>query len=114
MINRLPYLNRFRFSKTHLLYRVARMGTPVILAALLSGCLEDDHGHDHDHGDEYWATLAQQYPAAPPNIGAAVEPTQRIVQGDWDTLVDWPIIATGAANLPDGRIMAWSSWQATT
>ncbi len=121
MINRLPYLNGFRFSKTHLLYRAARMGTPVILAAMLSGCLEDDHGHDHDHGvsasdpiefgDEYWATLAQQYPAAPPNIGAAVEPTQRIVQGDWDTLVDWPIIATGAANLPDGRIMAWSSWQ---
>jgi len=62
-------------------------------------------------GDDYWAELAQSYEpyVKPPELGAAYPPNQWINFGKWDPTVDWPLIATSAANLPDGRIVAWSS-----
>jgi len=61
--------------------------------------------------DGYYAALAQNYePFEPdPSIGAALDPEDFIAQGKWSDVVDWPEIATGAANLPDGRIMTWAS-----
>jgi len=62
-------------------------------------------------GDDYWAQLAQSYPAfvKPPELLPAYPPDQWVSFGRWDDTIDWPLIATGAANLPDGRIVAWSS-----
>jgi len=63
------------------------------------------------YGDAYWAELAQSYPAyvPEPGLGAAHGPEDNIVLGRWGEVLDWPVIATGAANLPDGRIVAWAS-----
>jgi len=62
-------------------------------------------------GDDFWAELAQNYEpfVKPPGLGAAVDPSDYISLGLWEETIDWPLIATGAANLPDGRIVAWSS-----
>jgi len=61
--------------------------------------------------DAYYAQLAQSYEAfvPDPSIGAAVGPEEYVTQGRWSEVVDWPEIATGAANLPDGRLMTWAS-----
>jgi len=89
---------------------------------LLSACedsieLEHDHAHGsttsdtEQGGDDYWAELAQSYEPVekPPRLGAAYGPTDWINVGNWEPVFDWPLIATGAANMPDGRIVAWSS-----
>ena len=62
-------------------------------------------------GDRYWAELAQDFaPFVPePDIGAANGDQDRDIFGEWEPVVDWPLIAAGAANLPDGRILGWSS-----
>jgi len=62
-------------------------------------------------GDDYWAELAQNYEPyeKPPELGAAYPPEEWINFGRWDPTFDWPVIATSAANLPDGRVLAWSS-----
>ncbi len=67
-----------------------------------SGIIEDD---------EYWAVLAQDYPAfvVPPEIGAAHDASENINLGRWGDLIEWPQIATGAAHMPDGRLLTWSS-----
>ena len=67
------------------------------------GIIEED--------DAYWAELAQDYPAfvAPPEIGAAHDASENINLGRWSDVIEWPQIATGAANLPDGRLLTWSS-----
>ena len=64
-------------------------------------------------GDEYWAELAQSYPAyvPEPGLGAAHGPEDNIVLGRWGDVIDFPLIATGAANLPDGKLLTWSSTQ---
>ncbi len=61
--------------------------------------------------DEYWAQLAQDYPAfvTPPEIGAAHDASENINLGRWGEVIEWPQIATGAAHLPDGRLLTWSS-----
>ena len=66
---------------------------------------------DERFGDEYWAELAQTYPAfvRPPDIGAAHDASENINLGRWGDVIEWPQIAAGAANLPDGRIVTWSS-----
>ena len=68
---------------------------------------------DARFGDEYWAELAQNFPAfvRPPEFAAAHDASENINLGRWGDVIDWPEIATGAANLPDGRILTWSSTQ---
>jgi len=62
-------------------------------------------------GDRYWAELAQSFEpfVAPPELGFAHPADANIELGRWGELVNWPQIATGAANLADGRIVTWSS-----
>ena len=62
-------------------------------------------------GDRYWAELAQDFPPfiPEPDVGAANGDEDRDILGEWAAVVDWPLIAAGAANLPDGRILGWSS-----
>lgn len=99
----------------------AKSAAAVAITLVLSGCLDDGHLHvasnsDNEapveFGDAYWANLAASYPAYAPELGAATALDERIVQGRWMPLTDWPIIAAGAANMPDGKIMAWASWEA--
>lgn len=35
--------------------------------------------------------------------------TERAITGEWGPIIEWPHIAISAANLPDGRIVTWSS-----
>ncbi len=97
--------------------RKARLAIALLLATMgLSAC-DDNHSHQADtantrtdFGDEYWAELAQAYqPYEKPPLGAAYPPEEWQSVGQWSEVVDWPLIATGAANLPDGRVLAWSS-----
>lgn len=111
------------FGKSFLQYGPTRSGRVALLAALLAlvGCndsgliITDDEltadGQSDHINDEYWAELAQDYEAfvKPPELGAATPPTDWISLGRWDDTLDWPLIATGAANLPDGRVLGWSS-----
>ncbi len=62
-------------------------------------------------GDELAKELAKGEPAfeIPPELGAAHPITENINLGRWNDLIDWPEIATGAANLPDGRVLTWSA-----
>lgn len=88
----------------------------VAVTLALSGCLDGEHEHaaaeeELEFGDEYWASLAESYPELVLFPAAAVALEDRIIQGEWDTQIDWPIVATGAANMPDGTIMAWASWK---
>jgi len=97
------------------------------LAAALSSCssesVTEEAYSDHDidvenigvdnaelnYGDAYWANLAQNYERfeVPPATTRAAEDYS--IEGRWGPLIDWPEIATGAANLPDGRIVTWAS-----
>jgi len=90
----------------------------VATSFLLSSCLD---GHDTsvassedspvEFGDEYWAELAAGLPAYIGPPGAAEPVEERINVGNWGNLVEWPVIATGAANMPDGNVVAWASFK---
>ena len=98
------------------------LATGLVVAALFSCSGSSDNTgrveqpSSTDLNDEFYAELAQNFePFIPdPSIGAALSPEDFIVQGRWSDVVDWPEIATGAANLPDGRLMTWASTSATT
>ena len=36
-------------------------------------------------------------------------PSNRAAMGEWGSVIQWPHIAISAANLPDGRVLTWSS-----
>ena len=62
------------------------------------------------HNDEYWAALAQDYPAFDARAAfAAIPDINQSVGGSWTSPRGWPHIPVSAANLPDGRILTWSS-----
>ena len=71
----------------------------------------DAPGVDQTFADAFWAELAQDYEAfvPEPTLGAAQAPEDFINEGRWGPLIEWPEIATGAANIPDGRIITWSA-----
>ena len=68
------------------------------------------HVHDdsHAHDDYALAEAARQRnepPFVAPANAAATGPLN--VVGRWDAPVTWPFVMATAANLPDGRIIAW-------
>ena len=68
------------------------------------------HVHDdsHAHDDYALAEAARQRnepPFVAPATAAATGPLN--VVGRWDAPVTWPFVMATAANLPDGRIIAW-------
>ena len=73
--------------------------------------LSAEPGFDEGFGDAFWAQQARNFPAfvAPPEIGAAHDASENINLGRWGGVIEWPQIATGAAHLPDGRLLTWSS-----
>ena len=100
-------------SKTSASYSIPRQ---LLLIGTLTPTLIACNGGDGSTtpvvvNDAYYAELAQGYePFTPdPSIGAAQAPEDYISQGRWSNVIDWPEIATGAANLPDGRLMTWAS-----
>ncbi len=110
-------------NRTKIIPPIGRLLVALSLVTLV-GCLDknttdsasDTGSGNQSHteaqgGDDYWAELAQNYQpfVRPPDLGAAYGPTDWINVGSWEPTFDWPVIATAAANLPDGRIVAWSS-----
>ena len=73
----------------------------------------DSDNFGGDFGDVFWSELAQSYPAfiPEPGLGAAHGPEENIVLGRWGDVIEFPLIATGAANLADGKILIWASTQ---
>ena len=49
------------------------------------------------------------YAAIPANGQLNAEVPNRADVGEWGSVIDWPHIAISAANLPDGRVLTWSS-----
>ena len=99
--------NTTRSNHFHLLF----IGLIVLLIPTINHCYRGGSDTPVVFNDAYYAELAQSYePFVPdPLIGAAQGPEDYVVQGRWSEVVDWPEIATGAANLPDGRLMTWAS-----
>ena len=67
----------------------------------------------HAQSDRYWAIVAQNAPAFQVNMSALriASPSERHQYGAWGPVMSWPYIPVSAANLPDGRILAWASNQ---
>lgn len=63
--------------------------------------------------DDYWAALAQSYESFDTSnmldFAFNLDISTRGTHGEWGPVRDWPLIATAAANLADGRIVAWAS-----
>ena len=71
---------------------------------------EATHVHDDNHAhDDYALAAAARQRNEPPFVApanaAATGPLN--VVGRWDAPVTWPFVMATAANLPDGRIIAW-------
>jgi YVTN family beta-propeller protein len=64
---------------------------------------------DHAQHDAEMALKAKNNPAfvTPKNLAYAASPQQLSEMGMWGPLVTWPFAFASAANLPDGRILAW-------
>ena len=95
--------------------------TLLILAffLLLSGHLFAHVGADVSHAEEdaYWAERARNYPAfvASRRHRYAKKVTTNVKKiGQWGEVIAWPHIPVSAANLPDGRVITWSSSQKTS
>ncbi|MBL8206393.1 MAG: NPCBM/NEW2 domain-containing protein [Blastocatellia bacterium] len=62
---------------------------------------------DHVFNDYLLAARAKSYPAfVPPTNTYQLEAGENL-SGKWDAKVTWPFVIASAANLPDGRILAW-------
>jgi len=76
----------------------------------------DIQGSSHD--DAYWADLAKDYPPyiiPSVNLKKIVQdnnssPSKLPTNGRWGDVIEWPHVAVSAANLPDGRILTFSSF----
>ncbi len=90
-----------------------------VLVACENGSVQDNDSDDtgfvsaqseaaeQGFGDLFWAEQAQGFEpfVAPPDLA----PANGALAGRWSEAMDWPLIATGAANMPDGRILAWAA-----
>lgn len=77
--------------------------------------LTDTHDDSHTQDDYALAELARQRnepPFVAPVDAAATGPLN--VVGRWDAPVTWPFVFASAANLPDGRIIAWGGNNTTS
>ena len=90
----------------------------LVFCTLLSGRLFAHSGADVSHAadDAYWADLAKNYPVFMPlrrdSYSKHSDDVAKI--GQWSTVIDWPHIPVSASNLPDGRVITWSSNQKTS
>ena len=65
--------------------------------------------------DEYWAELAQSYPAFSPRKHRYLQSSKDVKEvGQWGDVIEWPHVPVTAANLPDGRVITWSSNKRTS
>lgn len=62
------------------------------------GAATNAAGPNQRFGDRFWAELAQDYPpfTPEPDTGFANGNDQPELVGQWEPLVDWPLIASGA------------------
>jgi len=75
--------------------------------------------HDHSHDDYTMAEAARQRNEPRFQLDtrfhtAATAPTDRWRLGDWSATFTWPFAFGTAANLPDGRIIAWGANNTTS
>lgn len=66
----------------------------------------------HSQDDAYYAELARQAPAfeIDPSMLKVAEPSERHQLGVWSELIAWPFVPVSVAQLPDGRILGWASF----
>ncbi len=74
-------------------------------------------GHGTATDDAFWAELAKDYPPYKIPSMASKDTAQREanktpdINGSWGEVIVWPHVAVTAANLPDGRILTFSSYK---
>ncbi len=114
----------------HAKQRLILQASLLFVVFFLISFFQISHAHDF-HGtsrdDAYWAKLAQEYPSYPIPGTASFKSLEYSKQryseqkrfkqasspatdGRWSEVITWPHVAVSAANLPDGRILTFSSW----
>lgn len=85
----------------------------LVVALLCSSVLAGED--DHVLSDQLIAEAEAMAPAFVAPAPAATTATARISLGEWGNIINWtPHIPVTAANLPDGRLLTFSSNQRTT
>ena len=99
---------------------------PVVAATHAQGkelpSAPDEHDHFvHDHSqDDYTMAEAARARKEPPfyiestRFAQATAPADRQRLGEWGAVFTWPFTFGSAANLPDGRILAWGANNTTS
>ncbi|WP_146203417.1 Ig-like domain-containing protein [Leucothrix pacifica] len=78
----------------------------------LADLTDSDNPVEHAQDDAYWAELAQDYPPfVAPVTAARLAARNEDINGQWSDVIPWPHVPVTAANLPDGRILTFSSNQ---
>ena len=84
-----------------------------LMSAMLILCvstkLSAHEASEHVLQDAIDAAAAEKKPSFVVGDLKPVPSDQRAILGDWGPIIDWPHIPVSAANLPDGRILTWSS-----
>ena len=87
--------------------------SPIIVMLMLSVSfsLSAHEASEHVLQDAIDAASAEKEPTFIVKSQKPVPSDQRAILGEWGPIIDWPHIPVSAANLPDGRILTWSSNQ---
>jgi len=85
----------------------------------INASLEAHDGVDHAVEDAVLAAAAMSADSVDINIQASPDAGSRLasaaavqasnVAGSWGPVIDWPHVPVSIANLPDGRLLSWSS-----
>ncbi len=97
-------------------FRRARAAVMCSLAAcsVFSPAVRADED-PHVQADTFAAEAAALLPAADVISKAVPTPTQRILYGNWSSVIPWtPHIPVSAATLPDGRVLTFASNERTS
>lgn len=94
------------FSYHHLL-----LGILVIPGLGMADFSDQENAVEHAQDDSYWAELAQDDPPFVAPLAARTAARNEDINGQWSEVIPWPHIPVTAANLPDGRILTFSSNQ---
>ena len=88
-----------------------KLGLTVSLLGSLGGCFQLTRSEMQQMSDIEQEHLERAQTFAPYTPGlTSSAPTDPAVSGRWGEVVPWPFIPTAAGNLPDNRVVSWSSW----
>ncbi|MFT5141777.1 MAG: YVTN family beta-propeller protein [Rhodothermales bacterium] len=98
------------------LVRAARFGLLLVVLGGTNPAFGQHQEHkEHDQSDAFWAAKARNHTGRY-FISAgelkAQSPADLDDLGEWSAVIEWPHVPVSGANLPDGRVITWSSNEA--